>query len=463
MIQQETICAIASPYGVGAIAIVRLSGSDSFNILSSIFNTAKPSNQWVSAAEPRSIHYGTIVSNAEDIDEVLVSIFASPHSFTGEDSAEIYCHGSQFIQKRILELLIENGARMAKPGEFTQRAFLNGKMDLSQAEAVADLISSSSKAAHQLAYHQMRGGFSSLLKQLREKLVNFSSLLELELDFSEEEVEFADRTQLKALLKEIKDEITLLIESFKLGNVIKNGIPVAIVGKPNVGKSTLLNAILNEDRAIVSEIPGTTRDTIEDTFNIEGVTFRFIDTAGLRDSEDEIEILGIERTYQTIDHAAIVLYVVDISETSYEEMLEELNDFREHIANKSKKFIIVANKIDMLLESPHHFREILDLDILFVSAKRKENINLLNDFLLNASSLPDFNHSVVLTNSRHFDELSKALDAIENVEQGFASNIPSDLIAIDIKEVLFHIGSITGEVTNNEILGNIFGKFCVGK
>ncbi len=463
MIQQETICAIASPNGIGAIAIVRLSGINCFNILSSVFNTAKPANQWVSKEYPRSIQYGTIVCDTEDIDEVLVGIFASPHSFTGEDSAEIYCHGSQFIQKRILELLIENGARMAKPGEFTQRAFLNGKMDLSQAEAVADLIASSSKAAHQVAYHQMRGGFSSLLKQLREKLVNFSSLLELELDFSEEEVEFADRTQLKELLKEIKDEITSLIESFKLGNVIKNGIPVAIVGKPNVGKSTLLNSILNEERAIVSEIPGTTRDTIEDTFIIDGITFRFIDTAGLRSSEDEIENLGIDRTYQTIDRAAIVLYVVDVSETSYEEMIEELGDFREHIENKNKKFIIVANKIDMLIESPHHFRELLDLDIIFISAKRKENINLLADKLLESANLPDFNHSVVLSNSRHFDALSKAFDAIENVEQGFESNLPSDLIAIDIKDVLFHIGSITGEVTNNEILGNIFGKFCVGK
>lgn len=464
MIQQESICAIASPNGIGAIAIVRLSGADCFNILSSIFNTAKPTSQWVSTDTPRTIHYGTIVSESEDIDEVLVSMFASPHSFTGEDIAEIYCHGSQYIQKRILELLIENGARMAKPGEFTQRAFLNGKMDLSQAEAVADLIASASKSAHQVAYHQMRGGFSSLLKQLREKLVNFSSLLELELDFSEEEVEFADRTQLKELLKEIKDEITSLIESFKLGNVIKNGIPVAIVGKPNVGKSTLLNTLLNEERAIVSDIPGTTRDTIEDTFVIDGITYRFIDTAGLRDdSEDEIENLGIDRTYQTIDHAAIVLYVVDVSETTYEEMIEELNDFKEHIENKNKKFVVVANKIDMLVESPHHFRELMDLDIIFVSAKRKENINLLADKLLDAANLPDFNHSVVLSNSRHFDELSKALDAIENVEQGFADSLPSDLIAIDIKEVLFHVGSITGEVTSNEILGNIFGKFCVGK
>lgn len=463
MIQQESICAIASPNGVGAIAIIRLSGSNSFSIIESIFATAAPFTTWVSETNPRSILFGKIMSENEILDEVLVAFFKSPHSFTGEDSAEIYCHGSIFIQKTILELLITNGARMAKPGEFTQRAFLNGKMDLSQAEAVADLIASSSKASHQVALNQMRGGFSSILKELRQKLVNFSSLLELELDFSEEQVEFANRLQLKKLLKEIKNEISSLIESFKLGNVIKNGIPVAIVGKPNVGKSTLLNTILNEERAIVSEIPGTTRDTIEDTFNIEGITFRFIDTAGLRDSEDEIENMGIERTYKKIEQAAIVMYVVDVSETTFEEMEAELTDFRNHITNQEKKFIIVANKTDMLIESPHHFRELIDLEPIFISAKRKENINLLSSALVSAANMPDFNQSVILSNSRHFEALSKAFDAIENVEQGFAISVPSDLIAIDIKEVLFHIGSITGEVSNNEILGTIFSKFCVGK
>ncbi len=460
MIQQETICAIASASGAGAIAIIRLSGKESFSTLNRIFNTKE---LWLEDNFTRKLLFGSIISENEMIDEVLVGVFRSPHSFTGEDSVEIYCHGSRFIQKTILELLLNEGVRLANPGEFTQRAFLNGKMDLSQAEAVADLIASSDRAAHQVAMNQMRGGFSNVLKQLREKLVNFSALLELELDFSEEDVEFANRKQLRTLLDEIKKEITSLIESFKLGNVIKNGIPVAIVGKPNVGKSTLLNTLLKEDRAIVSDIPGTTRDTIEDIFSIEGVTFRFIDTAGLRDSEDEIENLGIERTYQKIEQAAIVLYLVDVSVTTFEEIIEELNDFREHITNKEKKFIIVANKIDQLIESPHRFRDFVDLETVFISAKRNENIELLNDILVNSANLPDLSNSVILSNSRHFEALSRAMDAIENVENGFINNIPSDLIAIDIKDVLYHIGSITGEVTNNEILGTIFGKFCVGK
>lgn len=460
MIQQDTICAIATAPGSGAIAIIRLSGIYSFSSLETVFVSRE---DWSAGDFKRKLVFGYIMHNQEMIDEVLVGIFKSPHSYTGEDSVEIYCHGSQYIQKMILEALIENGVRLAKPGEFTQRAFLNGKMDLSQAEAVADLIASSDRASHQVALNQMRGGFSTILKNLREQLVNFSALLELELDFSEEEVEFANRTQLNELLQTIKFEISNLIESFKIGNVIKQGIPVAIVGKPNVGKSTLLNTILNEDRAIVSDIPGTTRDTIEDTFTINGVYFRFIDTAGLRDSDDEIEILGIERTYQKIEQAAIVLYVIDASTISFEEMIDELNDFKDHITNKDKTFIIVANKTDMLVESPPHFRELVDMETVFISAKRNENIELLNDLLLKAANLPDFSDSIILSNSRHFEALSRAFDAIENVETGFENNIPSDLIAIDIKEVLYHIGNITGEVSNNEILGTIFGKFCVGK
>ncbi len=460
MIQQDTICAIATASGSGAIAIIRLSGKNSFSALDDVFRSKE---DWLSVDFKRKLVFGYIMYNQEMIDEVLVGIFKSPHSYTGEDSVEIYCHGSQYIQKMILEALIENGVRLAKPGEFTQRAFLNGKMDLSQAEAVADLIASSDRASHQVALNQMRGGFSTILKNLREQLVHFSALLELELDFSEEEVEFADRSKLNELLQEIKLEISSLIDSFKIGNVIKQGIPVAIVGKPNVGKSTLLNTILNDDRAIVSDIPGTTRDTIEDTFTINGVYFRFIDTAGLRDSDDEIENLGIERTYQKIEQAAIVLYVIDASTISFEEMIDELNDFKDHITNKDKTFIIVANKTDMLVESPPHFRELVDMETVFISAKRNENIELLNDLLLKAANLPDFSDSIILSNSRHFEALSRAFDAIESVEKGFESNIPSDLIAIDIKEVLYHIGNITGEVSNNEILGTIFGKFCVGK
>ncbi len=460
MIQQETICAIASASGAGAIAIIRLSGKNSFSALDAIFDTTE---KWLHQEFSRKLLFGRIIHKQELVDEVLVSVFKSPHSYTGEDSAEIYCHGSLFIQQKIIEILIQNGVRLARPGEFTQRAFLNGKMDLSQAEAVADLIASADKASHQVALNQMRGGFSTILKQLREKLIHFSALLELELDFSEEDLEFVDRTQLKELLQSIKNEISSLIDSFKIGNVIKQGIPVAIVGKPNVGKSTLLNSILKEDRAIVSDIPGTTRDTIEDTFTISGVNFRFIDTAGLRDSDDEIENLGIERTYQKIEQAAIVLYVVDASTISFDEMIDELNDFKEHVTNKEKTFIIVANKTDMLIESPPHFRELVDLDTVFISAKRNENIQLLNDLLLKTAHIPDLSESVILSNSRHFEALSKAYYAIENMEVGFENNVPSDLITIDIKDVLYHIGNITGEVSNNEILGTIFAKFCVGK
>ncbi len=461
MIHFDTITAIATPNGNGAIAIIRISGSESFNIIQSVF--LMKNSKLLSENEIRALHYGNIKDNSEFIDEVMVAVFKAPHSFSGEDSVEIYCHGSIYIQKRILELIIEKGARIANPGEFSQRAFLNGRMDLSQAEAVADLIASTSKASHQIAINQMRGGFSNVLKQLREKLLTFSALLELELDFSEEDVEFANRPQLKELLYEINNVLINLLESFKLGNVIKNGIPVAIVGKPNVGKSTLLNSILNEERAIVSHIPGTTRDTIEDTFIIDGITFRFIDTAGLRNSDDEIENLGIERTYQKIEQALIVLFMVDIAETSFEDIIKELNDFKEHITDKDKKFIIIINKIDLMVETPNHFRELIDLDTIFISAKRKENISMLKDMLLKSINIEDYNNSTILTNTRHYDSLFKAQNAVEKINLAFDNKIPTDLIAIDIKDVLYHIGSITGEVTNKEILGAIFSKFCVGK
>jgi tRNA modification GTPase len=352
---------------------------------------------------------------------------------------------------------------MAGPGEFTMRAFLNGKMDLSQAEAVADLIASESKSAHQMAIQQMRGGFSQKIGQLRKKLVDFTSLMELELDFSEEDVEFADRSQFFALIKELKNELSLLKESFKLGNVLKKGIPVAIIGKPNAGKSTLLNAILNEEKAIVSEIPGTTRDAIEDTIALEGYTFRFIDTAGLRQSEDQIENMGIERTYDKIEQAALILYVCDLSKVNKESMAELLDDFKTYIADKTKHFILVANKIDKLKEIPSHLKELLELETVFVSAKRKENIHLLAETLVNHVKKDSLTDDILVNNSRHYEAIANALESIIQVERGFLDQVPTDLIAIDIRQALYHLGLITGEVTTDEILGNIFGKFCIGK
>ena len=349
------------------------------------------------------------------------------------------------------------------------RAFLNGKFDLSQAEAVADLIESQSKTSHDLALNQMRGGFSSKIKELREKLLNFTSLIELELDFSEEDVEFANRVELKKLLSQIKSEISRLLESFKLGNVIKQGIPVAIIGKPNVGKSTLLNALLNEEKAIVSEIPGTTRDTIEDSISINGVTFRFIDTAGLRESGDEIEKIGIERTHEKIKLSKIILYIFDVSSTTCDEIDETLEEFREYIDNlpedagKDKHFILIANKTDMLVEAPKGFKSLVERDCIFVSAKRKENINLIIDRLSEYVENEKVSDTAVVSNSRHFEALSKAFKAIENVEEGFEQQLTSDLIVTDIRDALYHLGDITGEITTDEVLGNIFSRFCIGK
>src|ERR1035437_10221763 len=360
--EDDTICALSTPNGSGAIAVIRLSGSKAFSICKKIFAPKKVSVD-LELTPSHAVYFGCIMSGEEIVDEVLLSIFRAPNSYTAENIVEISCHGSVYIQQQILQLLIKNGARLAKPGEYRKRAFLNGKMDLSQAEAVADLISANSSSAHSLAIQQMRGGFSSKIKELRTRLLNFASLIELELDFSEEDVEFADRTQLFDLLDTLEVETSRLVESFRVGNVLKNGIPVAIVGKTNVGKSTLLNALLNEERAIVSEIPGTTRDTIEDTIAIEGITFRFIDTAGLRDSVDEIETIGIERTYQKIEQATIILYVVDINNTSFEEINESLKDFEHHINNNNKHLIIIANKTDQMIEAPKHLKDLFDFDI----------------------------------------------------------------------------------------------------
>ena len=460
--QKDTICAIATPSGTGAIAIIRLSGPESLFIAFQFFT---PVNSAVSLLniESHKLYFGKIIFENALVDEVLLSYFKAPASYTGEDVVEISCHGSEFVQQKIIELLMQKGARSANPGEFTMRAFLNRKLDLSQAEAVADLIASQSKMAHQLAINQMRGGFSEKIKLLRTKLLNFASLIELELDFSEEDVEFADRKQMKSLISELKAELIYLIDSFKIGNVIKKGIPVTIIGKPNVGKSTLLNAILNEEKAIVSEMPGTTRDFIEDTIIIDGYAFRFIDTAGLRQSEDIVEKLGIQRTYDKIGQAALILYVFDISETNENQVNEIIQEFKHYIVDENKHFILVGNKIDQLSELPTHLKEIIELETIFVSAKRKENIHLLAKTLVSKVKNKSIVSDVMVSNTRHYDALQHSLNAILQVEQGFENSITTDLIAIDIHQALHYLGTITGEVTTNEVLGNIFSKFCIGK
>lgn len=458
----DTICAIATPSGSGAIALIRLSGSDSFKITDSVFKASKKGTK-IKKAEAYTIHFGKIYDEKVLVDEVLVSVFKTPHSYTGEDSVEISCHGSTFIQQKLIELLLKQGARLAEPGEFTLRAFFNGKFDLSQAEAVADLIASNSSASHQLALEQMRGGFSTKIKTLRQELVDLASLIELELDFAEEDVEFADRTQFLNLLTEISKEVNQLIESFALGNVIKHGIPVAIIGKPNVGKSTLLNRILQEEKAIVSDIPGTTRDSIEDTISIEGFAFRFIDTAGLRASTDTIENLGIERTYEKIRQSKIILYVCDITRSTPDDLEATLEDFKEHIEDENKRFILIGNKIDELVEMPRFFNKYVDLETIFISAKRNENINLIMDSLVSSVKDLDLSDNTIVSNARHLGALNKVAESILAVENGFHQGIPTDLIAIDVRTALHYLGEITGEITNNELLGNIFGKFCIGK
>lgn len=459
---KDTICALSTPPGSGAIGVIRLSGPEAVSITMKFFK-GRGAGAELNSTPSHTVHLGRFEDGRNLIDEVLLTIFRNPHSYTGQDVVELSCHGSVYIQQRILEILLSAGARLAEPGEFTMRAFLNGKFDLSQAEAVADLIASNSESSHRLAMSQMRGGFSLKIGELRARLVDFASLIELELDFSEEDVEFADRTELFRLLDTIKREIETLKSSFALGNVMKHGIPVAIAGKPNVGKSTLLNALLNEERAIVSEIPGTTRDAIEDTINIQGVLFRFIDTAGLRHTEEPIENIGIGRTYEKMNQASVVLYVFDINTTSEKEIDEAISDIRFQLDDPEKEIIPVANKTDMLMTAPHSFRRLVELDTLFVSAKRNENINLITERLLSSARTGESGDQTIVYSLRHFEALSRASQSIASIEKGFADGIPSDLIAIDIRQALHHLGSITGEVTTDELLGNIFGKFCIGK
>ena len=464
MISQETIVALASPSGAGAIAVIRLSGKEALTIAEQVFQSV--SGKSLSKQKTHTIHLGHIVDEGKVFDQVLLSIFKNPHSYTGEDVVEISCHGSTYIQQQIIQLLLRKGCRMAQAGEFTLRAFLNGKLDLSQAEAVADLISSDNAASHQIAMQQMRGGFSNEIAKLREELLNFASLIELELDFAEEDVEFADRTQFNELLTRIEFVLKRLIDSFAVGNVIKNGIPVAIVGEPNVGKSTLLNALLNEERAIVSEIAGTTRDTIEDELVIGGIGFRFIDTAGIRETKDVVESIGIKKTFEKIEQAQVVIYIVDSSQLS----VLSLNTELEKIKNKFplKPLIVVLNKVDKLSEEK--LKTIVtqlttdNRQLTTISAKNKEGIDDLKNQLLsfvNTGALR--NNETIVTNTRHYDSLLKALEEIQKVKFGLQSNLSSDLMAIDIKQALYYFGEITGEVTNDELLGNIFANFCIGK
>ena len=447
--RKDTICALSTGIGMGAIAIIRTSGIKAFSICNKIFSKN------IKNVKSHSIHFGILKKEEEVIDEVLISFFKKPNSFTGEDMFEISCHGSVFIQKQILQLLTENGARIAKPGEFTLRAFINGKMDLSQAEAVADLITSESKKAHQIAINQMRGGFSNDLKILREQLINFASLIELELDFSEEDVEFANREQFNQLLLLIKKKLTKLIDSFQLGNVIKNGIPVAILGAPNVGKSTLLNVLVNEDRAIVSEVAGTTRDTIEDVINIKDIQFRFIDTAGLRDTKDTIEKIGIRKALEKAEKAEVVIYLLDAT-TNIEAQEKEILK----IKKLQEKLIVVVNKTDL---NPDIYATLKEKNYLFISAKNKDRIEGLKKAIIKSINTNLSSDETIISNSRHQEELSNTLKEIIAVIDGLNDGISSDLLAINIKQALYHLGLITGEVTNNDLLGNIFNRFCIGK
>ena len=464
--KDDTICAISTPPGKGAIAVIRCSGREALTIADRIIRL--PSSPQITDLPANTIHYGAIYDSEQVVDQVLISIFRAPHSYSGEDTLEISCHGSVYIQKKILELLVKAGARLATAGEFTMRAFLNGKLDLTQVEAVADLISSGSAAAHRVAINQMRGGFTREIKNLRDKLLKFTSLIELELDFSEEDVEFAERTALKALIDEITITLSNLSESFLLGNVIKHGIPVAIIGKTNVGKSTLLNLLLKEEKAIVSEIAGTTRDTIEDVISIKGIHFRLIDTAGLRHTEDIIEKLGIERTWQKIDQAYIIIQVLD-NQSTYSEIIKIKDN--PGVDQETKRRIVVLNKIDSLTQDQlnnltQEFRTQLQDEepLIPLSARLGTNLGMLEQALLDASGYAETEtHDVIITNVRHYEALEKALEAMKRAGNGLANGLPGDLLAQDIRETLHYLGEITGEITTDEVLGNIFKNFCIGK
>ena len=447
-INNDTICALATGGGISAIALIRISGKETINIVNKIFSKD------LSKKETHTVHFGNIIDKKNIIDEVIVTLFHKDQSFTGEETVEISCHGSKYIQKKILELLINNGVRMADPGEYTMRAFQNGRLDLSQAESIADLIEAESEAAHKTAIQHLRGGFSKKLKLLRQKLIDFASLIELELDFSEEDVEFADRNQLNNLLNELQKEISALINSFKIGNVIKNGMPVAILGAPNVGKSTLLNTLLNEEKAIVSDIAGTTRDSIEDEIIIKGYNFRFIDTAGIRKTNDKIENLGIDRTISHAKKSSIIIYLLDASKN----IESQINNINKLDKEDLDKVIRVINKIDL-----NNLKSKID-DCIFISAKENIGIEELKNKIFDYTNINALdNNNTIVTNQRHYEQLKNTLNELEIVIEGLSNGLSSDLLAINIKQSLFHLGLITGEVSTDDLLSNIFGKFCIGK
>ena len=463
MIEKDAIIALATPSGIGAISVIRISGEEAINIVSKFF--ISKSGKQLKNQKTHTIHLGNIVNNSQIIDEVLVSVFKNPRSYTGENVVEISCHGSSFIQQEIIQLFLKNGCRMANNGEFTMRAFLNGKMDLSQAEAVADVIASNSAASHQMAIQQMRGGITNELKDLRAKLLDFAALIELELDFSGEDVEFADRTKFKELVHTIIAVLKRLIESFSFGNALKNGIPVAIIGEPNVGKSTLLNTLLNEEKAIVSDIAGTTRDAIEDELIIDGVAFRFIDTAGIRETNDQIENIGIKKAYEKAENAQLIIFLIDSNKfsTSKEVFLSEIATIKNRFPKK--RVLVIANKIDAVSTAEKNEITAEIDDILLLSAKEKIGIETL---LIHLTSLVNTgalsNNETIVTNSRHFEALNNALTAILSVKKGIEMEISTDLFSIDIRECLRHMGNITGEYdVDKDILGHIFSNFCIGK
>lgn len=448
----DTICALATAPAVSAIGVIRVSGAQAISLVNTIFKGKDLTQQ-----ATHTIHFGKIVNGNQIIDEVLASLFIAPKSYTGENTVELSCHGSPYIQQQILQLLVQQGCRVAQPGEFTLRAFLNKKLDLSQAEAVADLIASDSDESHKMAMNQMRGGFSAQINQMRERLINFASLIELELDFAEEDVEFAKRTELIQLVADILTLINSLTESFKYGNAIKNGIPTVIAGKPNAGKSTLLNALINEERAIVSDIAGTTRDTIEEAFVLDGITFRLIDTAGIREqAADVIEEKGIERTFEKIQKASIVIYVFDATNTTADELENELKTF----ADLNAIIIPVANKTDLAAQQ---IQLLAALPIIPLSAKTLAGVQTLKQRLIEAVRTDEVKNDVIITNLRHFEALKQAADSLTQVLNGIEMGISGDLIAFDIRRALFHLGEITGEVTTDDLLANIFSKFCIGK